>query len=116
PRSRCRTDPAATTRSLAVIAPIAVLGSGSWGTALAIQFARAGKPTHLWGRDAAQRAAMRAARVNQRYLPDARFPDNLTIADSLEEALEGVSDVVVSVPSSGFRQLLTDLKPRLAPG
>ncbi|MFO7326650.1 MAG: 2-dehydropantoate 2-reductase N-terminal domain-containing protein, partial [Pseudomonadota bacterium] len=98
-----------------MIAPIAVLGSGSWGTALAIQFARAGKPTHLWGRDAAQRAAMRAARVNARYLPDARFPDNLSIADSLEEALAGVSDVVVAVPSSGFRGLLTELKPRLTP-
>lgn len=98
-----------------MIAPIAVLGSGSWGTALAIQFARAGKPTHLWGRDAGQRAAMRAARVNARYLPDARFPDNLTIADSLEEALTGVSDVVVAVPSSGFRPLLTELRQRLPP-
>ncbi len=36
--------------------PIAVLGSGSWGTALAIQFARAGNPTRIWGRDAAQLA------------------------------------------------------------
>jgi glycerol-3-phosphate dehydrogenase (NAD(P)+) len=98
-----------------VIAPIAVLGSGSWGTALAIQFARAGKPTHLWGRDPAQRALMRSARVNARYLPAAPFPDRLTIADSLDEALAGVSDVVVSVPSSGFRELLTELKPRLSP-
>jgi glycerol-3-phosphate dehydrogenase (NAD(P)+) len=96
-----------------VIAPIAVLGSGSWGTALAIQFARAGKPTHLWGRDAAQRAVMRAARVNARYLPDAAFPDGLSIADSLEEALAGVSDVLVAVPSSGFRALLEELAPRL---
>ena len=60
-----------------MIAPIAVLGSGSWGTALAIQFARAGKPTRLWGRDAVQRAAMRAARVNTRYLPEAPFPAGL---------------------------------------
>jgi glycerol-3-phosphate dehydrogenase (NAD(P)+) len=96
--------------------PIAVLGSGSWGTALAIQFARAGKPTRLWGRDPAQRAAMRAARVNARYLPEARFPDGLTIADSLDEALAGVSDVLIAVPSTGFRQLLTELKSRLADG
>ena len=99
-----------------MIAPIAVLGSGSWGTALAIQFARAGKPTHLWGRDAAQRAAMRTARMNARYLPDAPFPDRLSIADSLDEALAGVSDVLVSVPSNGFRELLTELKPRLSAG
>jgi glycerol-3-phosphate dehydrogenase (NAD(P)+) len=97
-----------------VIAPIAVLGSGSWGTALAIQFARAGKPTRLWGRDTAQRAAMRSARVNTRYLPDAPFPDGLSVADSLDEALAGVSDVLVAVPSSGFRPLLMELAPRLS--
>jgi glycerol-3-phosphate dehydrogenase (NAD(P)+) len=94
-------------------APIAVLGSGSWGTALAIQFARAGKPTRLWGRDAAQRADMRATRRNRRYLPDASFPALLEIADSEAAALVGVSDVLIAVPSSGFRELLTDLAPRL---
>jgi glycerol-3-phosphate dehydrogenase (NAD(P)+) len=94
-------------------APIAVLGSGSWGTALAIQFARAGKPTRLWGRDAAQRAAMRAARVNQRYLPDAPFPEQLQIAESIEAVLAGVGDVVIAVPSNAFRSLLTELAPRI---
>jgi glycerol-3-phosphate dehydrogenase (NAD(P)+) len=92
-------------------APIAVLGSGSWGTALAIQFARAGKPTRIWGRDAAQRDAMRARRVNQRYLPDAPFPDLLQVADSIESALAGVADVLIAVPSSAFRTLLQELAP-----
>ncbi|MDQ2641972.1 MAG: NAD(P)-dependent glycerol-3-phosphate dehydrogenase [Pseudomonadota bacterium] len=96
--------------------PIAVLGSGSWGTALAIQFARAGKPTRLWGRDAAQREAMRTARVNARYLPEAAFPPDLVIADSVDEALRGASDVLLAVPSSGFRTLLEELRPRLQPG
>ena len=96
-------------------APIAVLGSGSWGTALAIQFARAGKPTRLWGRDAAQLADMRATRCNRRYLPDALFPANLEVAESLDGALNGVSDVLVAVPSSGFRPLLGALASRLTP-
>jgi glycerol-3-phosphate dehydrogenase (NAD(P)+) len=95
--------------------PVAVLGSGSWGTALAIQFARAGKPTRLWGRDAAQLADMRAARCNRRYLPDAMFPAPLEVATTLESALKNVSDVLIAVPSSGFRELLTLLAPRLAP-
>ena len=94
-------------------APIAVLGSGSWGTALAIQFARAGRPTRLWGRDPAQLTDMRQARCNRRYLPDAPFPALLDVAPSLEAALDGVSDVLVAVPSSGFRALLTDLATRL---
>ena len=94
-------------------APIAVLGSGSWGTALAIQFARAGKSTRLWGRNAAQRAAMRDARVNARYLPDAPFPAPLQVAASIEAALDGVGDVVIAVPSSAFRELLAGLAPRI---
>lgn len=94
-------------------APIAVLGSGSWGTALAIQFARAGKATRLWGRNAAQRAAMREQRINSQYLPDAPFPDQLQVADSIESALAGVGDVVIAVPSNAFRSLLEDLAPRI---
>ena len=96
--------------------PIAVLGSGSWGTALAIQFARAGRPTRLWGRNATQLAEMRTTRSNRRYLPDAVFPDLIEVADTLESALAGVSDVLVAVPSSGFRALLTQLAPGLASG
>jgi glycerol-3-phosphate dehydrogenase (NAD(P)+) len=99
--------------TFALSAPIAILGSGSWGTALAIQFARAGKPTRLWGRDATQLAHMRTVRRNQRYLPDATFPDSLQIADTLDKVLADVSDVLVAVPSSGFRPLLTELASRL---
>jgi glycerol-3-phosphate dehydrogenase (NAD(P)+) len=93
--------------------PIAVLGSGSWGTALAIQFARAGNPTRLWGRDAAQLADMKSARCNRRYLPDAPFPALLEVSTSLDAALDGVSDVLVAVPSSAFRTLLAELAQRL---
>jgi glycerol-3-phosphate dehydrogenase (NAD(P)+) len=97
-----------------LISPIAVLGSGSWGTALAIQFARAGKPTRLWGRDAGQLAEMKSARCNRRYLPDAPFPALLEVSTSLDSALDGVSDVLVAVPSSGFRTLLAELALRLS--
>ncbi|MGC4027260.1 MAG: NAD(P)H-dependent glycerol-3-phosphate dehydrogenase [Steroidobacteraceae bacterium] len=97
-------------------APIAVLGSGSWGTALAIAFARAGKPTRLWGRDPEQLAQMRALRCNRRYLPNAPFPERLQIAGSLDAALAGSSEVLIAVPSSGFRRFLEDLAPRLSPG
>jgi glycerol-3-phosphate dehydrogenase (NAD(P)+) len=96
-----------------VIAPIAVLGSGSWGTALAIQFARAGKPTRLWGRNAVQLADMTRVRRNLRYLPDALFPENLQVVAELGVALDGVSDVLIAVPSSSFRALLQELAPRL---
>jgi glycerol-3-phosphate dehydrogenase (NAD(P)+) len=91
--------------------PIAVLGSGSWGTALAIQFARAGKPTRLWGRDADLVAAMVRERANRRFLPDAQFPEALTVVPDIAAALDGVLDVLIAVPSQGFRSLLTQILP-----
>ena len=98
------------------VAALAVLGAGSWGTALAIQFARAGHPTRLWGRDAAQQAAMAAARRNLRYLPDAPFPDNLSVVGGLDEALDGAREVLIAVPSHALRGLLGELAPRLGAG
>lgn len=86
--------------------PIAVLGAGSWGTALAIQFARAGRPTLLWGRDAAQLAALARDRRNMRYLPEAEFPPALVIEPDLGRALAQASDVLVAVPSHAFRATL----------
>jgi glycerol-3-phosphate dehydrogenase (NAD(P)+) len=94
-------------------ADIAVLGAGSWGTALAIQFARAGRPARLWGRDRAHMEAMAHARTNHRYLPAVGFPDSLQLIEELEPAIDGVDDVLIAVPSRGFRALLTQLKPLL---
>src|ERR1700682_6024467 len=86
--------------------PMAVIGAGSWGTALAIQLARAGIPARLWGRDSAQMHAMQLARCNERYLPDAPFPAALEIAADLQAVLDGVRDVLVVVPSPAFRATL----------
>lgn len=97
-------------------APIAVLGAGSWGTALALQFARAGRQTRLWGRDTAQVAAMAKARVNERYLPGAVFPDTLQVHSTLAAAVEECRDVLVAAPSHAFRGLLQQLKPLMRPG
>ena len=95
---------------------IAVLGAGSWGTALAIQCARAGRETRLFGRDTAQLEQLRAHGENQRYLPGARFPTGLQVVRSLSEALNGARDLLVAVPSSAFRDLLADCRPLLQPG
>lgn len=86
--------------------PIAVLGAGSWGTALAIQYARAGRPTRLWARDKGHVARMQQARCNQAYLPDAAFPDLLTVVDGLAAALGEDADVLVAVPSHALRSML----------
>lgn len=108
------TDP--TPHGAGTALPMTVVGAGSWGTALAIQCARAGHPTRLWGRDAAQLALLARDRRNARYLPDAPFPDDLAITPDLPVALSGVRDVLVVVPSHALRETLTQLRPHLADG
>ncbi len=95
--------------------PMTVIGAGSWGTALAIQLAREGHPTHLWGRDAAQLDEMRRARRNLRYLPEAPFPDSLQVADDLSTALGESRDALIAVPSHAFRATLENALPLLRP-
>jgi glycerol-3-phosphate dehydrogenase (NAD(P)+) len=95
-------------------APVAVLGAGSWGTALAIQFARAGHPTRLWSRSAADVVSLRADRQNARYLPGANFPDAIEVHDALADAVRGAIAIIIAVPSHSLRSLLTQLKPLLA--
>jgi glycerol-3-phosphate dehydrogenase (NAD(P)+) len=92
---------------------MAVIGAGSWGTALAIQLARAGHPVQLWGRDAAQIDSMRRSRRNTRYLADAAFPKNLEVTGDLNAALKGARDAVIAVPSHAFRSILQDIAPLL---
>jgi glycerol-3-phosphate dehydrogenase (NAD(P)+) len=97
------------------VEPMTVIGAGSWGTALAIQLAREGHPTQLWGRDRVQLDAMRLARRNQRYLPDAEFPGILQVTSDLGAALGKARDALIAVPSHAFRATLENIKPHLSP-
>ena len=89
--------------------PITVIGAGSWGTALAIQLARAGGSVALWGRDTGHIQQLQASRSNERYLPGSPFPDNLTIIEHWDEALTDRHRLLVSVPSHAFRQVLEQI-------
>jgi glycerol-3-phosphate dehydrogenase (NAD(P)+) len=97
-------------------APIAVLGAGSWGTALAVQFARTGRPTVLWGRDRAQLAALAGSRCNARYLPDVTFPAGLAVEPDFGRAVAAALDILIAVPSHAFRDTLARLAPLVQPG
>ena len=87
-------------------AEIAVLGAGSWGTALAILLARNGQATVLWGRDRKRIAAMAAQRRNLSSLPEHPFPDNLHVTSDLDSAMRAAQDVLLVVPSSAFRDVV----------
>jgi glycerol-3-phosphate dehydrogenase (NAD(P)+) len=95
---------------------IAIFGAGSWGTALAVQFARAGHRVALWGRSAGQLRQMDAERCNTRYLPGIRFPDNLHLAPDLGQVAGGHQDLLICVPSHSFRAMLGAIRPHLQSG
>src|SRR5688572_19632806 len=95
--------------------PIVVLGAGSWGTALAIQFARGGGPTVLWGRAEDEPEKLARERENLRYLPGAKFPPALAVELSLNKAMARGDDAVLVVPSSVLRAVLTQIRPELGP-
>ncbi len=89
---------------------IVVAGAGAWGTALAINAASRHEVT-LWGRDAAQMAAMRASRENARYLPGQPLPGSIALATgSLAVAVEGADLVVLAAPMAALRGLFSDLR------
>ncbi len=90
---------------------VAVLGAGSWGTALAALIARHGHPTILWGRDADVVAAIDARHENPHYLPGIALPAELHATTDLATAMAGAALVLVVVPSHAFTETLHALAP-----
>jgi glycerol-3-phosphate dehydrogenase (NAD(P)+) len=89
---------------------LTVLGSGAWGTALAVS--TAGRhPTRLWARDPAQAAQMRSLRRNMRYLPEVVLPPALQITYDFDAALTHAGDglVIVATPMAGLDGMLRRL-------
>jgi glycerol-3-phosphate dehydrogenase (NAD(P)+) len=94
----------------------AVLGAGSWGTALAIHLARAGVPVILWARRPEVAAAIGAARENPAYLPGCRLPDSLIVSGDLAAALADRDLVIFAAPAQATRALFGAAAPHLAAG
>jgi len=95
---------------------IAVLGAGSWGTALASLLVRNRYPAFIWGRDQTIIAAINQQQENPRYLPGLVLPHALRASIDLAEVVAGAAWVLVVVPSHAFSQTLDKLAPLLPPG
>ncbi len=96
------------------MAAIAVLGAGSWGTALAVHLARVGHDVRLWARDAALAAEVEQRRANAAYLPDVVLPPTVSVTHAVDQALRDCSVVVSAVPSHGCRAVIRAATPHLA--
>ena len=94
---------------------VAVIGGGSWGTALAIVAARAGYEVRLWSRNAAVVESINRERVNPLYLTDTRVPDAVRATDVIGDSVNGAELVILAAPSHATRSLLEALAAWLRP-
>lgn len=95
--------------------PVLVVGAGSWGTALAVLLAGNGVRTLLWSRDPEHLREMRARRTNEAFLPGIELPPTLEPEERLDRALAVTRDLLIAVPSVGFRDTLRTIAAH-APG
>ena len=93
--------------------PIAIVGGGGWGTALAITMARLERDVRLWVYEPYLVETMIATGENPIYLPSVRIPPSVRVSNSVEEVLAGVRIVILAVPSHVYRQVLSRILPLL---
>ncbi len=95
---------------------IAVIGAGSWGTALAIIAARQGHTVQLWSRNQSVADAINREHRNSKYLSEAAIPSDVLATTDLLQAIEDVELIVLAAPSHAIRQLVSEMKPALHEG
>lgn len=95
---------------------IAVLGAGSWGTALALQLDRSGSHCMLWDRDTENLEKVRNTRFNERYLPGIDIPESIVIEKDMLTAVKAADHVLVVTPSHAFASVMKTIREVLVPG
>lgn len=94
----------------------AVLGAGSWGTALSMQLMRSGSRVALWDWDREHIDAIARARRNEKFLPEHPLPEKLLVEPELETAVRMADEILIVVPSHAFVDILEQIEPWLKPG
>ena len=95
---------------------IAVLGAGSWGTALALQLDRSGSRSILWDRDTENILQIRATGRNDRYLPGIEIPPSIGIETDARTAVQAADHVLLVTPSHAFGTVIAEIREVLLPG
>lgn len=91
---------------------IAILGAGSWGTAVAIHLSSVGFNVMLWGHTPQHVEAMIVDRCNKRYLPDSPFPPTLVPTSDLDACISKATNIIIAVPSHAFSELLSQFSKK----
>jgi glycerol-3-phosphate dehydrogenase (NAD(P)+) len=96
------------------VTPLAIIGAGGWGTALAVTQARVQRPVRLWVYENDLAEAMTRTRENAVYLPGVQIPDLVQISSSLPDVASGARVVILAVPSPFYRAVAMQLLPLLS--
>jgi len=96
---------------------IAIIGGGSWGTALAIALSRSSRPHKLalWAHSIDVAEMLASSRVNEIYLPGYALPGDVEVTGSQESALRGAAIILGVMPSAHARELYRAMRPFAAP-
>ncbi len=89
---------------------IAVLGAGSWGTALALQLDRSGSRGILWGRNKTHLSQIRTSRCNHHYLPGVTVPASIEIETDIQTAVRAADHVLLATPSHAFAETVREMR------
>ena len=100
---------------MSVKQPVAVIGAGAWGTALAWSTAKTGAPVTIWALEPAVVDSINSAHENSVFLPGLTLPDNLRATGDMGEAVKGHRVVIFVAPSQFMRQTLKKLKNVIEP-
>ena len=95
--------------------PVAIIGAGGWGTALAVTLSRADRKVSLWVYEPDLADVMTESRVNSVYLPSIKIPGSIRISNSMASALENSRIVIMAVPSHVFRSVVETMGPLVRP-
>lgn len=94
---------------MVVIKKITLLGGGSWGTALSKLLSENGHEVTVWLRDEAQCKLLSAERVNRKYLPDVRIPENIVFTSDINEAAKNAEILLIVTPTQNIRSVLRQI-------
>ncbi len=95
---------------------IAVIGSGGWGTAIALLLASKGNDVYLWSWQQSETDRLNNDRENKEFLPGVKFPQNIYCTHDIKECVEGAEAVVTAAPSPATRTTAKQLAPYIKEG
>ena len=95
---------------------IAVIGSGSWGTAMALHMAGSGNQVYMWSWIQEETDRLNRDRENKEFLPGISFPDNVICTHNMQECIEGAEVVIMAVPSPATRTTAKEMSQYVTDG